>query len=109
VFITCADPRLRRAGGRDLVALRVEVGGRRDGQPIRIIYDLIDYYDEAAGVSAMERTTGYSLAITGQLQATGHVFGPGVGTPDRMIPPDAYVEALAERGVQIHRREVSNA
>jgi lysine 6-dehydrogenase len=106
LFIACADPRLRRPGGRDLVALRVEVGGERSGRPVHVVYDLIDYYDEAAGVSAMERTTGYSLSITGQLQATGHVFGPGVGTPDRMIPPDAYVDALAERGVDIHRREV---
>lgn len=106
VFIACADPRLRRPGGRDLVALRVEVSGERAGRPIRIAYDLIDFFDEATGVSAMERTTGYSLSITGQLQATGHVFGPGVGSPDRMVPADSYIEALAERGVRIHRREV---
>ncbi len=100
-FIACAEPRLRRPGGRDLVALRVEVEGVKDDAPRRIVYDLVDFYDEARGISAMERTTGYSLSITAQLQIEGRVLGPGVRTPDQAVPADNYIDELAARGIAV--------
>ena len=105
VFIAAVEPRLKKPHGRDLVALRVEVEGRRAGARKRIVYDLIDRFDESAGISAMERTTGFSLSITGQLQAGKRVKRMGVATPDQAIPADAYIEALRARGIDIHRRE----
>lgn len=105
VFIACAEPRLRRPGGRDLVALRVEVEGKRDGVASRVVYELIDLYDEERGISAMERCTGYSLSITGQLQVGRMVSGTGVRTPDQAVPAEPYIRALAERGVEIRHRQ----
>ena len=105
VFIACVEPRLRRPEGRDLVALRVEVEGLGEEGPTRLVWDLIDYFDAENGISAMERTTGYSLSITGQLQAGGQVRGPGVATPDQAVPADAYVAELGRRGIQIHFRQ----
>ncbi|HEY8485456.1 MAG TPA: saccharopine dehydrogenase C-terminal domain-containing protein [Longimicrobiales bacterium] len=104
VFIACAEPRLRRPDGRDLVAARVEVQGVKAGQPRRITYELIDYYDEQTGISAMERTTGFSLSITGQLQVRGRVARPGVCTPDECIPAGEYVRELERRGIRIRRQ-----
>jgi len=40
-------------------ALRVEVDAARDGR--RVAWQLLDYFDETSGISAMMRTTGYSL------------------------------------------------
>jgi hypothetical protein len=51
----------------------------------------------------MERSTGYSLSITGQFQVNNQVGGPGVRTPDQAIPAAPYIAALAERGVNIRR------
>jgi lysine 6-dehydrogenase len=107
VFIACAEPRLRRPEARDLVALRVEAEGTRDGRPHRVVYDLLDYHDEASGVTAMERTTGYSLSITGQLQAQRQVRAMGVLTPDLAIPADLYIDELRRRGVNIQKRDES--
>jgi lysine 6-dehydrogenase len=105
VFIAAVEPRLKKPHGRDLVALRVEVEGTRGGTRKRIVYDLIDRFDESAGISAMERTTGFSLSITGQLQAQRRVKRMGVATPDQAIPADAYIDALRARGIDIQRRE----
>jgi lysine 6-dehydrogenase len=106
VFIACAEPRLKRPGARDLVALRVEVEGVLDSNSCRVVYELVDYYDEEKGISSMERCTGFSLSITGQFQVEGRVKGgPGVRTPDLAMPADAYIEALAVRGVEIRRRQ----
>jgi lysine 6-dehydrogenase len=48
----------------------------------------------------MMRTTGYSLSITGQLQAKGEIE-PGVHTPDECMPAKKYISELAKRGVMI--------
>lgn len=104
VFIAAAAPHLRKPKSKDLVALRVEISGQQDGKPRTITYDLLDYRDDIAGVSAMERTTGYSLSITGQLQAERRVNGVGVQTPDQAIPGEVYIAELAKRGIEIRRR-----
>ncbi len=108
MFIAVVDHRLRRPGSPDLVALRVEVEGQTNGQPTRVRYDLIDYFDPETGVSAMERTTGYSLSITGLMQAHGRVPA-GVRTPDQAVPAEEYIEELARRGVRIERSETQRA
>ncbi|HEY0811492.1 MAG TPA: saccharopine dehydrogenase C-terminal domain-containing protein [Longimicrobiales bacterium] len=102
VFITCAEPKLRKPQGTDMVALRVVVEGKKDGAPKRVTYDLIDRYDQKNGISSMNRTTGYSLSITGQLQADRKLKS-GVYTPDQAMPADLYIEELAKRGVQIRK------
>lgn len=104
-FIASVEPKLRKPEGRDLVALRVEAEGLKDGQPHRIVYDLIDFFDEENKISAMERTTGFSLSITGQIQARGGVSRKGVCTPDQCMPADEYIEELGKRGVRIRKSE----
>jgi lysine 6-dehydrogenase len=101
VFIAAAGPRLRKPEGRDLVALRVVVRGTNGGRERTLSWELIDRYDEATGVSAMMRTTGYSLAITALMQARGEIKPAGVHTPDEAVPAAPYIEALRARGVDI--------
>jgi lysine 6-dehydrogenase len=103
LFIAVAEPRLRRPDAGDLVALRVEVEGTVGGARRRIVYDLVDFRDEATGLTAMERTTGFSLSITGLLQARGLMPAGGVATPDACVPADLYVAELDRRGVRIGR------
>ncbi len=103
LFIAAVHPRLFKPEGRDLVALKVEVSGTSKGKPAAVTFQLLDYYDAAHGISAMMRTTGYSLSITGQMQAEGRV-ARGVHTPDEGMPFQPYVDALARRGVLIEER-----
>src|SRR3989449_1029909 len=97
-FIATVSPKLTKPEGRDLVALRVEVRGR-NGKAVA--WQLLDYSDEAHGISAMMRTTGYSLAITGLMQVDGRIATKGVHTPDEAVPFGDYVAELAKRGVEI--------
>src|SRR6266511_2864021 len=97
-FIAAAAPKLTKPQSRDLVALRVTVTGR-NGK--RAAWELLDRYDERNGISAMMRTTGYSLAITGMMQADGRIVEMGAHTPDEAVPFGQYVEELKKRGVEI--------
>ncbi|MBW3552125.1 MAG: saccharopine dehydrogenase NADP-binding domain-containing protein [Gemmatimonadetes bacterium] len=105
LFIAVTDPKLRRPDSADLVALRVEVMGELDGRPRRVRYDLLDYFNPKTGVSAMERTTAYSLSITGQMQADGRIGRRGVFTPDQGVPADEYIRELGRRNVIIQRTD----
>ena len=100
-FIAVVEPQLRKERGRDLVALRVVVEGTKAGQPRKLTYDLLDFFDEQNEVSAMERTTGYSLSITGQMQVERRVNASGAMTPDQAINAEQYIAELAKRGIVI--------
>jgi lysine 6-dehydrogenase len=101
LFVSVVGPKLSKPKGKDLLALRVIVKGRKSGKPTERRFDLIDRYDEAHGISAMMRTTGYSLSITGQMQARQQVGPPGVWTPDDCVPAEPYMAELKARGVEV--------
>lgn len=101
--IAAMGPRLTKPKGHDLLALRVTVTGSKDGAPKTVGWELVDFYDEAHGISAMMRTTGYSLSITGQMQARGEISLYGVHTPDECVPPQLYIDELKKRGMNIRQ------
>jgi len=104
VFIDIVSPKLRNPKGNDLVALRVIVDGTKDGVAHTVTFDLIDRFDAENGVTAMERTTGYSLATTALMQADGRIPQKGVFTPDEATPVEPYIAELAKHGINIVRR-----
>jgi lysine 6-dehydrogenase len=101
VVVSVIGPKLTKPNSRDIVALRVMVEGKRAGKKKKIGWELVDRFDSSRGISAMERTTGYSLSITGQMQARGEIGKSGVFTPDECVPPQIYIAELAKRGVMI--------
>jgi lysine 6-dehydrogenase len=101
VAVAAMGPHLTKPKSPDLVALRVEVSGKKGGAPKRLAWELVDLYDQEHGISAMMRTTGYSLSITGQMQARGEISPCGVHTPDECIPAKQYIAELAKRGINI--------
>lgn len=105
VFIACAGPHLTRPDEPDLVALRVVARGRRGGRPARLVWELIDREDEATGITAMMRCTGYTLSVVGLMLGRGEIDEAGVFPPDRALPADRYLEELADRGVKVRYEE----
>src|SRR5690606_23935681 len=106
VAIAAMQPRLTKKDSPDLVALRVVVAGKKGGKPVTHSFELVDRHDASKGISAMMRTTGFPLAITGKLQAEGAIGEAGVHTPDECVPGDRYVHELSLRGILI--RQSSN-
>ncbi len=106
VAIATMGPRLTKRGAHDLVALRVTVRGKKSGKEKLAGWELVDFYDEKHGISAMMRTTGYSLSITGQMQARGDIDLKGVYTPDECVPAQTYIDELRRRGINI--KEISS-
>ena len=109
VFVAAVGPKLTKPKGRDLVALRVIVRrARRTAQPAQRRVRARRRYDEAHGISAMMRTTGYSLSITGQMQARGQVEPAGRVHAGRVHAGGASTSrSCAKRGIEIDESRVS--
>ena len=105
VFVSVVGPKLTKPQGKDLLALRVTVTGSKGGKPAKRQFDLIDQYDEKHGISAMMRTTGFSLSITGQMQVRGQVKPAGVWTPDECMPARDYIAELRKRGMDVRESD----
>lgn len=99
VFIAASAPVLVKPQAKDLIALRVDATGLKNGKPAGTRWQMVDLYDEQHGVTAMMRTTGYSLAITGIMQLDGRIPRPGVFAPDEIVPAQPMIEDLAKRGI----------
>ena len=100
-FIAAAAPRLTRPEAHDLVALKVVARGTQRGKPATVAFQLLDYYDAERGISAMMRTTGYSLSVTGQMLVDGRIAQHGVQPAYAVTPYEEYVAELGKRGIKI--------
>jgi lysine 6-dehydrogenase len=101
LFVAAVSPRLWRPEAHDLVALRVVVKGTRNGRDAAIGYQLIDRYDTSRGISAMMRTTGYSLSIVGQMLLDGRIATRGVKPAFEAVPCIPYLEELRKRDIVV--------
>jgi lysine 6-dehydrogenase len=99
VFHALLEPKIRADDVRDVCVMRVVGEGIKDGKLTRVIINLVDYYDEATGFTAMERLTGWHCAIMMGFQARGKVPRGGISM-EVAVPADKFMEAVAQRGIQ---------
>jgi lysine 6-dehydrogenase len=83
----------------DLLILRVEVVGKKDGKSVRYRAQIIDRQDPKTGFSAMERTTAFAAAIVTALQARGRT-PKGAVSLEKAVSASEFVTELARRDIQ---------
>jgi lysine 6-dehydrogenase len=85
---------------QDIVVARAEAYGDVDGRRMRAVVELRDVPDPATGFTAMERTTGFHVAIVTAMAARGEISS-GVIPPEIAAAPGPMLEELRARGFQI--------
>jgi lysine 6-dehydrogenase len=87
----------------DITTFRVEAMGEKDGRRCHYKIDMVDYYDEATGMTSMARTTGYTGAIVARMIARGDLNHRGVWPPEQLVTGPLFDQLVAELGaVGIH-------
>ena len=81
----------------DVVLVRVEFVG--DGRTLR--YDIIDRFDPETGLSSMMRTTAFPASIVALMMARNQTSSKGALPQERCIPPDAFMQELAARKIDV--------
>lgn len=96
LFHAVAGPRLSTNDPKDVVVLRVIVQGEEE----KMVMELMDFYDQTTGFTAMQRTTGFGAAIVGIMLAMGEL-PPGSVRLERDVDADAYLQAVQKRGFDL--------
>jgi len=97
LFHTVVEPLLQSDDVRDVVVLRVIVTGEQE----QIVFDLLDYFDEATGLTAMQRTTGFGAAIVGIMLAWNELPSGSIRI-EEAVDPEKYVAEMAKRGFELN-------
>jgi saccharopine dehydrogenase-like NADP-dependent oxidoreductase len=104
--------KLRKPKVKDVVALKVEVAGVKNGRRTRYVYHLLDYYDEKRGITAMARTTAYSASIIAQLILRKALKEKGVVPTEKIGMNDAlfqlFLDELEKRGIRIDEQKITS-
>lgn len=104
LLIKLLQPILDLGCDRDMVVLRVSVSGERNGKRTRLVFEMLDLFDEADGVTAMSRTTVYPCSIVAEMMMRGDVREKGVLPPEKAIPIEPFMAELAKRNIHIEEK-----
>ncbi len=81
--------------------LRVVVEGRDAKGPLRVRYEMTARPQRRPPLSAVARDTGFPPAIVAGLLLEGRIKERGVLSPERCVPVDPFLKALAARGMPV--------
>lgn len=96
------EPHIRyRPQERDVVVVRIEVSGWKDGKPAKMYQQVIDMRDPETGHTAMSRTVGYTASIGAQMIASGQINKRGLLAAVNDVPYEPFRQELEKRGIQV--------
>jgi lysine 6-dehydrogenase len=103
VFHALFEPKVTFPEDKDLVIVRIKALGKKAGREAEAFVEVIDYYDDKTGFTAMERGTGWSAAIVAEMMARGDT-PRGAGGVEVMVPARPFVDALRQREIPVTER-----
>ncbi len=100
LFNALFEPQVRVDDVRDVCIIRAHAKGKKNGQPTEAVVEVIDYYDETTGFTAMQRMTGWHISIVAAMMAKQET--PMGATPlELAVPGGAFVREAKRRGFKI--------
>jgi lysine 6-dehydrogenase len=101
VFHALLEPKITAPLIKDVCVMRAKgVGVAANGDERAVIIDLIDYYDEETGFTAMERITGWHAGIMAEFIARG-VVPPGAWPMEQAVPASTFMDQVRARGFDV--------
>jgi lysine 6-dehydrogenase len=85
---------------RDIALIRADARGMKDGQPTRVVSQIIDYRDLDTGYTAMQRTVAFPMSIGAQMILDGRLTQRGIVEPSE-VPFEKLERELRRRGLEI--------
>lgn len=108
VFHKVVAPKIDFPEDKDLVVLRTTCKGVKDNKNIEYTFEIIDFYDDKTGFTAMERTTAFPASIVAIMIAQNNVK-KGAISLENAVSGKLFVKELSKRDIKIKetiRREL---
>jgi lysine 6-dehydrogenase len=103
VLQTLFERKINFPGDKDVVVLRVKCIGEKDGHRTEVVLEVLDYYDDVTGSTAMERTTGWHASIVAIMMARDETLR-GAKPLEIAVPGAAFVKQLKLRDIKLTER-----
>ena len=103
MFHALLEPKVTRSEIRDVCVIRAKCIGEKDGRPAEATIELIDYYDDATGFTAMQRLTGWHASIVAIRAAQGRIRRGAIPI-ERAVPGSVVVAEALRRGLRVTER-----
>ena len=78
---------------RDVALIRSDVRGYKNGEPLRVVLQIIDKRDLKSGLTAMQRTVGFPMSIGAQMILDGRISQRCIVNPVS-VPFEHFIEEL---------------
>jgi lysine 6-dehydrogenase len=100
---TLWEPQIRASDdSRDFILIHIVAKGSLHGEAATATVELVHYFDDETGFTAMEQATGWHAAIVAEALASGRVAS-GVVPIERALTGAAFAEQAAKRGFDVRR------
>ena len=96
---------LEMPGPDAVLVLVVAEGWDAAGEPKRLAVRIIDRHDDATGLSAMMRMTGFPAAIIARMLASGQLGAVGACCQELIVPGQDMAAELRRRGIDLVETE----
>jgi saccharopine dehydrogenase-like NADP-dependent oxidoreductase len=78
------ERKMKRKDIPDIVVMRIDVSGVKNGKKVTHTHHILDHYDKQHEVTAMARTTAYTASVGAQLVAEKAIGEKGVFPPEKL-------------------------
>jgi lysine 6-dehydrogenase len=99
------EMKLKRPEIQDIVPMRVDVSGLKDGKKVVFTYHMLDRFDKKRKVTALARTTAYTTSVIAQLVANKTIKEKGVIPPEKLGMNEKlykeFMNAMKKRGIHV--------
>lgn len=104
IYHALLAPKITIKDIRDLGIIKIFAIGKKAGKEIKTIIELIDYFDEKTGFTAMQRLTGWHASIIANLSAQNKIQ-KGAVSVNKAVPGKIIIDELLKRGFNIKIEE----
>ena len=98
------EPKITIDEIKDLGIIKIIADGKKEGKEVKTVIELIDYFDEETGFTAMQRLTGWHASVMAILSAKNKVK-KGAVSVSQAISGKIIIEELRKRGIKINISE----
>ncbi len=91
-----------KGGEKDVSFIQTISEGTKSGKKVTIEHWICDYSDEKTGLTSMQRTTGFTASIVGQMIVNGQLTAKGVLPPELGVPKLPFFELIQTRGFEFN-------
>ena len=85
----------------DLVLVRLAAEGKLNGRDHKVVYELVDRYDQETGLTAMMRSTSFPTATVTWMAASGKISRRGCQPQEFVVDSKVLIDELRKRGLNL--------